>query len=231
MYERFTDRARRVMQLANQEAQRFAHSHIGTEHFLLGLCKEGSGVAANVLKNLNIDLRSIRLEVEKIIQPAPSDEQVIMGRLPHTPRATRAIENAIAQAAELAHNYVGTEHVLLGILCVKEGVAAQVLLNLGVSLESVRAAVLVLLPPKGIAPPDPSQEPWMTYLAVRGAKPTGSTTLKEMQAGLTTSHTYADHVQLRDLRDHLRAAITCLDTILTPPPAADTPTIVSPPSE
>src|ERR1700720_2892993 len=85
MYERFTDRARKVMQLANQEAQRFNHEYIGTEHILLGLVKEGSGVAANVLKNLDIDLRKIRLEVEKIVLPGPSE--TISGRLPQTPRA------------------------------------------------------------------------------------------------------------------------------------------------
>src|SRR5216110_2953628 len=87
MYERFTDRARKVMQLANQEAQRFNHEYIGTEHILLGLVKEGSGVAANVLKNLDIDLRKIRMEVEKIVQPGAGGDQVVMGRLPHTPRA------------------------------------------------------------------------------------------------------------------------------------------------
>src|SRR5439155_1141201 len=88
MYERFTDRARKVMQLANQEAQRFNHEYIGTEHILLGLVKEGSGVAANVLKNLDVDLRKIRLEVERIVQPGAGGDQVVMGRLPHTPRAS-----------------------------------------------------------------------------------------------------------------------------------------------
>ena len=90
MYERFTDRARKVMQLANQEAQRFNHEYIGTEHILLGLVKEGSGVAANVLKNLDIDLRKIRLEVEKIVQSGP--DMVTMGKLPQTPRAKKVIE-------------------------------------------------------------------------------------------------------------------------------------------
>ena len=88
MYERFTDRARKVMQLANQEAQRFNHEYIGTEHILLGLVKEGSGVAANVLKNLDVDLRKIRLEVEKLVQSGP--EMVTMGKLPQTPRAKKS---------------------------------------------------------------------------------------------------------------------------------------------
>jgi ATP-dependent Clp protease ATP-binding subunit ClpC len=143
MYERFTDRARKVMQLANQEAQRFNHEYIGTEHILLGLVKEGSGVAANVLKNLDVDLRKIRLEVEKLVQSGP--DMVTMGKLPQTPRAKKVIEYAIEEARNLNHNYVGTEHLLLGLLREEEGVAAQVLRNLGLKLEDVREEVLNLL--------------------------------------------------------------------------------------
>ena len=143
MYERFTDRARKVMQLANQEAQRFNHEYIGTEHILLGLVKEGSGVAANVLKNLDVDLRKIRLEVEKIVQSGP--DMVTMGKLPQTPRAKKVIEYAMEEARNLNHNYVGTEHLLLGLLREMEGVAAQVLMNLGLKLEDVREEVLNLL--------------------------------------------------------------------------------------
>src|SRR5437879_1680532 len=143
MYERFTDRARKVMQLANQEAQRSHHEYIGTEHVLLGLIKEGSGVAANVLKNLDVDLRKIWLEVEKLVQSGP--DMVTMGKLPHTPRAKKVIEYAMEEARNLNHNYVGTEHVLLGLLREQEGVAAQVLMNLGLKLEDVREEVLNLL--------------------------------------------------------------------------------------
>src|SRR5438045_430717 len=143
MYDRFTDRARKVMQLGNQEAQRFNHEYIGTEHILLGLVKEGSGVAANVLKNLDIDLRKIRLEVEKIVQSGP--DMVTMGKLPQTPRAKKVIEYSIEEARNLNHNYVGTEHLLLGLLREQEGVAAQVLMNLGLRLEDVREEVLNLL--------------------------------------------------------------------------------------
>jgi len=143
MYERFTDRARKVMQLANQEAQRFNHEYIGTEHILLGLIKEGSGVAANVLKNLDIDLRKIRLEVEKLVQSGP--DMVTMGKLPQTPRAKKVIEYSMEEARNLNHNYVGTEHILLGLLREQEGVAAQVLMNLGLKLEEVREEVLNLL--------------------------------------------------------------------------------------
>jgi ATP-dependent Clp protease ATP-binding subunit ClpC len=145
MYERFTDRARKVMQLANQEAQRFNHEYIGTEHVLLGLVKEGSGVAANVLKNLDVDLRKIRMEVEKIVQTGPGGDQVVLGKLPHTPRAKKVIEYSVEEARNLNHNYVGTEHLLLGLLREQEGVAAQVLMNLGLKLEDVREEVLNLL--------------------------------------------------------------------------------------
>ncbi|XZE35899.1 ATP-dependent Clp protease ATP-binding subunit [Pirellulaceae bacterium SH501] len=143
MYERFTDRARKVMQLANQEAQRFNHEYIGTEHILLGLVKEGSGVAANVLKNLDVDLRKIRLEVEKLVQSGP--EMVTIGKLPQTPRAKKVIEYSMEEARNLNHNYVGTEHILLGLLREQEGVAAQVLMNLGMKLDDVREEVLNLL--------------------------------------------------------------------------------------
>ena len=143
MYERFTDRARKVMQLANQEAQRFNHEYIGTEHMLLGLVKEGTGVAANVLKNLDVDLRKIRLEVEKLVQSGP--EMITMGKLPQTPRAKKVIEYSMEEARQLAHNFVGTEHILLGLLREQEGVAAQVLMNLGMKLEDVREEVLNLL--------------------------------------------------------------------------------------
>jgi len=143
MFERFTDRARKVMALANQEAQRFNHEYIGTEHILLGLVKEGSGVGANVLKNLDVDLRKVRLEVEKLVKAGP--EMVTMGKLPQTPRAKKVIEYAIEEARNLNHNYVGTEHLLLGLLREHDGVAAQVLMNLELKLEEVREEVLNLL--------------------------------------------------------------------------------------
>jgi ATP-dependent Clp protease ATP-binding subunit ClpC len=143
MFERFTDRARKVMALANQEAQRFNHEYIGTEHILLGLVKEGSGVGANVLKNLDVDIKKLRLEVEKLVKSGP--DMVTMGKLPHTPRAKKVIEFAIEEARSLNHNYIGTEHLLLGLLRETEGVAAQVLMNLGLKLEDVRQEVLNLL--------------------------------------------------------------------------------------
>ena len=147
MYERFTDRSRKVMQLANQEAQRFNHEYIGTEHILLGLVKEGSGVAANVLKNLDIDFQKVRRQIEQIVQHGPGADRIIAGQLPPTPRSKKVIEYAIEEARVLKHNYVGTEHLLLGLLREEEGVAAQVLTNLGLKLEDVRQEVLNLLGP------------------------------------------------------------------------------------
>ncbi len=157
MFERLTDRARKVMALANQEAQRFNHEYIGTEHILLGLVKEASGVGANVLKNLGIDLRKVRLEVEKLVKSGP--EMVTMGKLPQTPRAKKVLEYAIEEARNLNHNYVGTEHLLLGLLREQDGVAAQVLVNLGLKLEEVREEVLNLLGAGGEQEEEQAQTP------------------------------------------------------------------------
>src|SRR6185295_13459155 len=143
MFDRFTDRAKKVMNLARQEAQRFNHEYLGTEHILLGLVQEGSGVAANVLKNMSIDLNKIRTEVEKIVKSGPS--MVTMGQLPFTPRAKKVLELSMEEAGNLGHNYIGTEHLLLGLIKESEGIAARVLTNLGVKLEDVREEVLEFL--------------------------------------------------------------------------------------
>jgi ATP-dependent Clp protease ATP-binding subunit ClpA len=144
MYDRFTDRARKVIQqLAKEEAERLNHEYIGTEHILLGLVKEGSSVSANVLKNLGIDLRTVRLEVEKIVEPAP--DAVITGYFPQTPRAKNVIEYSIEEAHDLNHSYVGTEHLLLGLLREEVSVAAQLLINLGLQLDNVAEHIHLLL--------------------------------------------------------------------------------------
>ncbi len=143
MFDRFTDRAKKVMSFARQEAQKFNHEYIGTEHILLGLVQEGSGVAANVLKNMDIDLEKVRHEVEKIVKTGPS--MVTMGQLPFTPRAKKVLELSMEEASQLSHNYIGTEHLLLGLIKENEGIAAQVLMNLGVKLEEVREEVLEFL--------------------------------------------------------------------------------------
>lgn len=130
MYEKFTDRARKAMQLANQQAQKFNHEYIGVEHVLLGMLKEGSGVACNVLKSLGIDLRRIVIAVEDQLKPGPN--MITMGRLPQTPSTKKMIEKAIEYARELNHNYVGTEHLLMGLVTCGGGVADDVLRSLGV---------------------------------------------------------------------------------------------------
>ena len=143
MFDRFTDRARKVMGLARQEAQRFNHDYIGTEHILLGLVQEGSGVAASVLKNLDIDLKKIRQEVEKLVSTGTT--MVTVGQLPFTPRAKKVLELSLEEASNLGHTYIGTEHLLLGLIRESEGIAAQVLRNLKVKVEDVREEVLELL--------------------------------------------------------------------------------------
>jgi ATP-dependent Clp protease ATP-binding subunit ClpC len=144
MLEKFTDRARKVINLARQEAERLGHEFIGTEHILLGLVKEGSGVAANVLENLGVDLEKIRLEVEKYVS-SPGETISASSSLPFTPKAKKVLELAMEEARNLEHNYIGTEHLLLGVLREQDGMAAQVLLNLGVKLEDVRAELMELL--------------------------------------------------------------------------------------
>ena len=143
MFDRFTDRAKKVMNLARQEAQRFNHEYLGTEHVLLGLVQEGSVVAANVLKNMGVDLARIRAEIEKLVKSGPS--MVTMGQLPFTPRAKKVLELSMEEAHNLGHNYIGTEHLLLGLIKENEGIAAKVLTNLGVKLEDVREEVLEFL--------------------------------------------------------------------------------------
>jgi ATP-dependent Clp protease ATP-binding subunit ClpC len=140
MFDRFTDRARKVMQLARQEATRLNHEYIGTEHMLLGLIQEGSGVAANVLRTMDIELSKIRHEIEKLVHTGSST--VTLGQIPFTPRAKKVLELAVEEAREIGHNYIGTEHLLLGLLRENEGKAAQVLMNMELKLEAVREAVL-----------------------------------------------------------------------------------------
>lgn len=143
MFEKFTDRSGKVMGLANQEAQRFNHEYIGTEHILLGLVKEGSGVGAGVLKNFGVDLKKVRLEVEKLLPSGP--DTIIRGKIPLTPRATKVAEYANEEARNLGHNYVGTEHLLLGLLRDPESTAVKVLLALGLQPEKIRKAILNLI--------------------------------------------------------------------------------------
>jgi ATP-dependent Clp protease ATP-binding subunit ClpC len=142
MFERFTDRARRVVVLAQEEARMLDHNYIGTEHILLGLIHEGEGVAAKALDSMGIGLDAVRQEVGEIIgrgQDAPS------GHIPFTPRAKKVLELSLREALQLGHTYIGTEHILLGLIREGDGVAAQVLVRLGADLDRTRQQVIQLL--------------------------------------------------------------------------------------
>src|SRR6476620_9135580 len=141
-FDKFTERARKVLQLAQEEAQRFNHNYIGTEHLLLGLVREGEGVAAKVLANLGVELNKVRSAVEFIIGRG---DRTVTGDIGLTPRAKKVIELSVDEARRLNHHYIGTEHLLLGLVREGEGIAAGVLESLGVSLEKVRAQVIEVL--------------------------------------------------------------------------------------
>jgi ATP-dependent Clp protease ATP-binding subunit ClpC len=142
MFERFTDRARRVVVLAQDEARMLDHNYVGTEHILLGLIHEGEGVAARALESLGVSLEAVRQQVEEIIGRG---EQAPSGHIPFTPRAKKVLELSLREALQLGHDYIGTEHILLGLLREGEGVAAQVLVKLGADLSRVRQQVIQLL--------------------------------------------------------------------------------------
>jgi ATP-dependent Clp protease ATP-binding subunit ClpA len=151
VFERFTDRARRVVVLAQEEARMLNHNYLGTEHLLLGLVHEGEGVAARALESLGISLGAVRQQVQEIIGQG---QQAPAGHIPFTPRAKKVIELAQREATDLGHNYIGTEHLLLGLAREGEGVAAQVLVKLGADLAGVREQVVHLLHgPAGSAAP------------------------------------------------------------------------------
>jgi len=141
-FDKFTERARRVLSLAQEEAQRFQHNYIGTEHLLLGLVREGEGAAAQVLRKLGVELDKVRSAIEHIIGRG---DRIVLGQIGLTPRAKKVIELAIDEARRLNHHYIGTEHLLLGLVREGEGIAAGVLESLGVNLEKVRRATLEVL--------------------------------------------------------------------------------------
>lgn len=162
MFERFTDRARKVFAFANQEAQRFNHEYIGTEHILLGLVKEDSGVVANVLKNLGLNKKMVRLEVEKLVKPGP-DTLISMGNLPQTPRTKKVIEYTIKESRDLNHNYIDTEHILLGLIREEDGIATKVLTNLGLDLAEIRRQTLILADTSKKSPAETEKEQKKCY--------------------------------------------------------------------
>ena len=181
MFERFTDRARRVVVLAQEEARLLNHNYIGTEHILLGLLNEGEGIAAQALESLDIDLASVREEVVKIIgqgQQSPS------GHIPFTPRAKKVLELSLREALQLGHNYIGTEHILLGLIREGEGVAAQVLQQLGAELQKVRQTVIRLLSGPGGSE---EQSPKGAGTGGRESSSSGSTILDQFGRNLTSA--------------------------------------------
>jgi ATP-dependent Clp protease ATP-binding subunit ClpC len=143
MFERFTDRARRVVVLAQEEARQLNHNYIGTEHILLGLIHEGDGIAAQALESLGVRLDAVRDRVKEIIGPGQDDDQ--SGHIPFTPRAKKVLELSLRESLQLGHDYIGTEHILLGVVREGKGVAAQVLVDLGADLNRVRQAVVQIV--------------------------------------------------------------------------------------
>src|ERR671917_787889 len=139
----FTERVRKVLAMAREEAARLHHEYVGTEHILLGLIREGEGVAAAVLQNLSVDLEQIHERIEESVRKGKAT--IALGELPYTSRAKKVLEYAMAEARELNHSYVGTEHLLLGLLREEKGIAAEVLNQLGVTLEEARRQTLKLL--------------------------------------------------------------------------------------
>jgi ATP-dependent Clp protease ATP-binding subunit ClpC len=182
LFERFTDRARRVVVLAQEEARLLNHNYIGTEHILLGLIHEGEGVAAKALESLGISLEAVRSQVEEIIGQGGSSPS---GHIPFTPRAKKVLELSLREALQLGHNYIGTEHILLGLIREGEGVAAQVLVKLGADLSRVRQQVIQLL--SGYSGPGGSQEkPGAAASGGSGEQtPSGSLVLDQFGRNLT----------------------------------------------
>jgi hypothetical protein len=169
-FDKFTERARRVLTYAQEEAKSFNHNYIGTEHLLLGLIREGDGVAAEVLRSLGVELDKVRSQVEFIIGRG---DHIIVGEVGLTPRAKKVIELAVDEARRLGHHYIGTEHLLLGLVREGEGVAAGVLERLGVSLERVRTQTVQILSQSRLSDATGEQEPQRSPESVHVARPLG----------------------------------------------------------
>jgi len=182
LFERFTDRARRVVVLAQEEARLLNHNYIGTEHILLGLIHEGEGVAARALESMGISLESVRSQVVEIIGQG---SQAPSGHIPFTPRAKKVLELSLREALQLGHNYIGTEHILLGLIREGEGVAAQVLQQLGAELHKVRQTVIQLLSGVQGEESAPSGHPGGSGKSESGASSSGSTVLDQFGRNLT----------------------------------------------
>jgi ATP-dependent Clp protease ATP-binding subunit ClpC len=143
VFERFTERAKQVVVLAQDEARALSHNYIGTEHILLGLLREEEGLAARVLESLDITVEEVRAQVARII--GPGDEPIVSGQIPFTPRAKKVLELSLREALSLKHNYIGTEHILLGLVRENEGVAARILLDFDADAEKIRNEIMRVL--------------------------------------------------------------------------------------
>jgi ATP-dependent Clp protease ATP-binding subunit ClpA len=205
MFDRYTDKARKVMGIARQEAQRAEHEYIGTEHLVLGLVKV-EGISKSVLEHFKIDYPQVRDEIAKLVQRGSGG--ITMGQLPFTPRIKRVMEFASDESSRLGHTYIGTEHLLLGIFLEGDNVAVQVLLNMGLNLESARAQVLELL---GDGPKD---RPWAGHqddaLPVYEQEPGGRECFRCSHPAQTTSQYCPNHVPSEAesiLRDGLKLII------------------------
>jgi ATP-dependent Clp protease ATP-binding subunit ClpC len=143
VFERFTERAKQVVVLAQDEARALKHNYIGTEHILLGLLREEEGLAARVLESLDITVEEVRAQVARII--GPGDEPIVSGQIPFTPRAKKVLELSLREALSLKHNYIGTEHILLGLVRENEGVAARILLDFDADAETIRNEIMRVL--------------------------------------------------------------------------------------
>jgi ATP-dependent Clp protease ATP-binding subunit ClpA len=171
VFERFTEGARQVVVLAQDEAQRLRHNYIGTEHLLLGLLNEEEGVAARVLESLDITLEEMRAQIARIVGQG---DDVTTGQIPFTPRAKKVLDLAMREALSLGHNYIGTEHILLGIVRENEGVAARILLDFDADAEMIRNEVLRVVSGKelsGRAPREPGDRLKHSHITLRGFRP------------------------------------------------------------
>ena len=199
MFERFTDRARRVVVLAQEEARELGHNYIGTEHLLLGLLREREGIAARALEELGISLDAVRREVKQIIGQG---EGMPSGHIPFTPRAKKVLELSLREARQLGHHYIGTEHILLGLIREGQGVAAQVLVKLGADLNRVRAQVIqVLHGYQGTEEPSGAQGGEATFRSVTSVRQGPPVRV------------VGSPIQLESLSDRLGEVITRLDEI------------------
>jgi hypothetical protein len=216
-FDKFTERARKVLKLAQEEAQRLHHNYIGTEHLLLGMVHEGEGVAAHVLTALDIDLPKVRNAVSFIIGRG---DRIVLGEIGLTPRAKKVIELAVDEARRLNHNYIGTEHILLGVIREGEGVAAGVLASLGVDLETVRITTIQVLSGQKITASRGSNKNLTFYVAMRGSEAiaaVGAEIDKQMAVAFGRQRVFCDTMAVPmgwDWRAYLRQQVTTCTAVL-----------------